>query len=234
MAPARGAARGACACALALLLVLGLLVPTAVAYHTGSARAVGDAVSETVNLPINNWTGYTFTIGSGDRLAYDIRVTSGTAIDMYIVPPDGLNDYESDTALSFALYDEVENRMTITGTHVGTNGNAGLTTVIVDNVDFSGATPTGTVRVSVNLTRTISPGPSLLLVAGILIGVVVVIAVVALLVLKMRKKPPAAVPPMGPPPYPGTPGPYAPPPPYPPPQYPPPPYPPQGPYPPPP
>ena len=144
------------------------------------------------------------------------------AIDMYIVPPTGLKDYASDSAPTFALYHQVEDQQTITGTWAGTTQNDGTDSVIVDNVDFSGHAASGDVTVTVDLTRTPSSGPSLALIGGILLAVIIIIiALIAVVALRARKKRAMAPPPMGPPAYPGPPGPYAPPPYYPPPQQPP-------------
>jgi hypothetical protein len=228
MVAPRGASWRTVAFALFLLVALGFSVSPVAAYHMGTTKSVSLHISETVTLPTNNYTVYTFSIGSGDTLTYNIAVTSGSAIDMYIVPAAGLAAYESESAQSFSLYDQFENRMTIAGTFRGTSQNAGTDSVIVDNVDFSGAVPSGAVTVTVDLTRTIPPGPSLAVIGGILLAVVVVIALVAFLAVRARKKRAMAPPPIAPPAYPGPPGPYAPPP-YFPPQPPP-----QGPYPPPP
>src|SRR3972149_267457 len=106
-------ARRAVACGLFLLVVLGFGVSPVAAYHIGTTKSVSLHISETVTLPMNNYTVYTFPIGSGDTLTYNIAVTSGSAIDMYIVPAAGVANYQSESAQSFSLYDQFENRMTI-------------------------------------------------------------------------------------------------------------------------
>src|SRR6266540_170969 len=58
---------------LALLLTLLVLVPPASAFHQGSTQVVTFQVGENVDLPINNWTGYTFTLASGDQIQYGIQ-----------------------------------------------------------------------------------------------------------------------------------------------------------------
>ncbi|GEM_PF-7131158 len=228
MVATRGASWRGVAIALLLLVVLGINAPPVAAYHTGTTKSVSLQISETVTLHMNNYAVYTFSIGSGDTLTYNIAVTSGAPIDMYVVPADGLVDYESESAQSFVLYRRVENQMTIAGTFVGTSQNSGTDSVIVDNVDFTGAVPSGDVTVTVDLTRALPTGPSLVVLGGIALVVIIVIALVAVLTLRAREKRAMAPPPMAPPAYPGPPGPYAPPPYYPPQQ------PPQGPYPPPP
>lgn len=222
MVAPQGAAWRAAAIALSLFVALGIGVPSVAAYHTGTTKTVSLHVTETVTLTVNTYAVYTFSIASGDTLAYSLTVTAGTPIDMYIVPPNGLTAYESDSAPSFALYHQVENQRTITGTFTGTTQNDGTDSVVVDNVDFSGYLASGDVTVTVDLTRTPASGPSLALIGGILLVVIIVIALVAIVALRARKKRAMAPPPpMGPPPYPGTPGPYGPPPYYPPPQQPP-------------
>ena len=63
------AARRAAACAgqsvLLLLIVSGLVVPTSSAYHTGIVMMAGP-ISETITLPRNNYSGYTFAMGNGE------------------------------------------------------------------------------------------------------------------------------------------------------------------------
>ncbi len=189
---------------LTLIVSLGLGTPPAAAHHTGSSHAVDTSVSETVTLPENNWTAYTFLIGSGDRLTYNVQVTNGSQIDMYIVPPDGLVDYASETALSFAYFEEAEHRTSASGVYVGNSARAGYTSVILDNVDFSGAMPAGPVTLTVTLTKELAQGPSALVVGGIVIAIIAAIAIVALVLLRRRKRAAAAPPPMSvPPPYAG-------------------------------
>jgi hypothetical protein len=226
MVAPHGAAWRAVAIALSLFVGLGIGVPSVAAYHTGTTKVVSTHVSETVTLAMNTYAVYTFSIAVGDTLTYGLTVTTGSPIDMYIVPPLGLTNYESDTATSFALYEQVENQRTIAGAFTGSAQNRGTDSVIVDNVDFSGAMASGNVTVTVDLTRTPAGGLPLALIGGILLAVIIVIALVAVVALRARKKRAMAPPPMGPPPYPGPPGPYGPPPYYPPQQ------PPQGPYPP--
>jgi len=221
MVAPQGAAWRAIAFALSFLVALGVGVPSVAAYHTGTTKTVPLHITETITLAMNTYAVYTFSIASGDTLAYSLTVTAGSAIDMYIVPPTGLTDYASDSAPTFALYHQVEDQQTITGTWAGTTQNDGTDSVIVDNVDFSGHAASGDVTVTVDLTRTPSSGPSLALIGGILLAVIIIIALIAVVALRARKKRAMAPPPMGPPAYPGPPGPYAPPPYYPPPQQPP-------------
>src|SRR5439155_9094522 len=120
-------------------------------------------------------------------------------IDMYIVPASGLADYINDSAPRFFPYQWNENRTTIVGTFGGTPQNAGIDAVIVDNVDFTGAMPSGDVTVTVELTRTLRSGPSAAVLGGILIAVVIIIALLLVVALRARKKRAMAPPPMGPP-----------------------------------
>jgi hypothetical protein len=211
--------------ALLVLFLLEVVVLPADAYHTGVVTVAGLRISETIVLPRNNYAGYTFALGIGDRITYDIRVTSGGPIDMYVVSADNLQKYRNDSSVAFFPTLRVENRTTISGAYTATASTAGPNTVIVDNVDLSGAVPTGLVTVSVNLTRESPQGPSPVLLGGVIVAVVIGMAVVVVLVLRARRKPAGNPPPS---PYPGAPGPNVPPP------YVPPPYTPRGPYPPPP
>ncbi len=195
-------ARWAVAFAMAFVVVVAFDASPVAAYHSGNVKSVSLHISETVTLPNNTYAGYTFSIGTGDKLTYNIVVTSGSPIDMYIVPGAGLSDYESESAQTFSLYVRAEGRSSVTGAFTGTSGNAGIDTVIVDNVDFSGAVPTGNVTVTVDLTRELPPPPSLALIGGILLVAIIVIAFIAFLVVRARKKRSEMPPPTAPPPYP--------------------------------
>ncbi len=202
---------------LVLLVALALAAPAA-SPHEGLTWPMTTSINEIIDVPINNYTAYMTVLSTNERVVYDVRVTSGSNIDLYILSAVGFGLYAGDQ--SFQRLAQVESRRVITGEY----GTTGQIFIVVDNVDLSGAMPTGRVTVSVNLSRTsASPAPvfSPLLWAGIGIAIVVVAVVIVLAVLLSRRKP--AVPPT--PPTPGTPPPYG--------QYPPPqPPPPSGPYPP--
>jgi hypothetical protein len=219
------AAGGAGLSALLLLLVSGLVVPPVGAYHTGLVTDAGLQISETINLPRNNYSGYTFAMGNGDRITYNIRVTSGGPIDLYVVSADNLQKYQNDSSVSFSPRLRVENRTTMAGVYTATAQTAGANTVIVDNVDISGALATGSVTVAVSLSREPPQGPNPFILGGVIVAIVAGVAVIVALILRARRRPTLNPPP---PPYPGAPGLNAPPP------YVPPPYPPRGPTPPPP
>jgi len=196
-----------------LLLATALLTPatSVVAYHTGPIKAVASEISETLTLPRNNYSGYTFTLGRGDRIVYDVRVNRGTGIDLYIVSATDLGFYRSDSGVRFYWLDAVEAQTVISGVFMADSRTAGADTVIVDNVDFSGAQPYGPVNVSVNLTREVAPAPSPWPVVVLVFGVGIAVAVLVLLAVRMRKNPSSVPAPPYPSPYGSPPRPYAPP-----------------------
>src|SRR5439155_21503877 len=102
-------------------------------------------------------------------------------------PASGLADYINDSAPRFFPYQMNENRTTIVSTFSGTPQNAGIDAVIVDNVDFTGAMPSGDVTVTVDLTRTLPAGPSAAIIGGILLAVIIIIALIAVVALRARK-----------------------------------------------
>ncbi len=174
------------------------------ATHQGTVHPGGSGVLTTVTLPADNWTAYTFEMNAGDVLTYDVRVTSGTPIDVYIVPDVGLAAYANDTSVQFLEYADETNQRNISGTF----GNvAGVVAVIVDNtaIGQGGADPTGPVTVSVDLAKTsnLYLGGVILLACGV---VLLVIAAVVAVVLQRRKARAAPAPP--PTPYGAPPGPY--------------------------
>src|SRR5256712_2402895 len=194
---------------LLLLIVSGLVVPTSTAYHTGIVTMAGLPISETITLPRNNYSGYTFSMGNGDRITYDIRVTSGGPIDLYVVSADNLQKYRNDSSVSFSPRLRVENRTTMAGVYTATAQTAGANTVIVDNVDISGALATGSVTVAVSLSREPPQGPNPLILGGVIVAVVAGVAGIVAPILRAPRRP-APHPP--PPPYPPAPRPYPPPP----------------------
>jgi len=181
--------------ATAGLLAIAAAAPPTAAYHQGTVRPGGDAVSTTVTLPVNNWTAYTFEMNAGDTLTYDIRVLAGTPIDLYIVPDVGLAEYASDTSVQFLEHAHETNQRNISGSF----GNvAGVIGVILDNTDIGqgGADPTGPVTVSVSLVKSsnLYLGGLILFACGV---VLLVVAAVVALVLQ-RRKAAAPAPPPGP------------------------------------
>jgi hypothetical protein len=193
--------------AVAALLALTVLAPASSGHHLGVVKRVDAAISETITLPVNNWTAYAFDMNAGDTLAYDVSVTSGGAIDLYIVPDVGLAAYANDTTVQFLEYVEVTNNRTFGGTF---GGATGFVAVIVDNtnVGSGGATSTGPVTVSVHLVKSsgLFLGGLIFLTCGV---VLLVVAVIVALVLQRRK---ATVLPPPPAPYGTPPVPYQPPP----------------------
>src|SRR3972149_6894742 len=72
---------------------------------------------------------------SSNRVLYDIRVPSGTEIDLYVVPQSGFVVYQDDASPLFAAYDLVENSLVIQGSFTGATGKGFC---IVDTVDLRG------------------------------------------------------------------------------------------------
>jgi len=179
--------------ALITIAALALLAAPAYGYHKGTEKAVDSAISETVPLPLNNWTAYTFNLNLGDAIKYDIRVTTGGPIDVYFVPPDGLQSYANDSALQFRLYLDLVNNRTFAGSFGGATGSV---SVLLDNTNFTqgGVDATGAVTVSVGLekTSTLFLGGVLFILCGV--GFLVV-ALVVLVVLRRRRAPAAPPPP---------------------------------------
>jgi hypothetical protein len=181
--------------AIAGLLAIAAVAPPTTAYHQGTVRPGGAAVSATVTLPVNNWTAYTFEMTAGDTLTYEVRVLAGTPIDLYIVPDVGLADYANDTSVQFLEYAEETNQRNISGSF---GSVAGVIGVILDNTDVGqgGADPAGPVTVSVSLVKSsnLYLGGLILLACGV---VLLVVAVVVAFVLQ-RRKAAAPAPPPGP------------------------------------
>jgi hypothetical protein len=195
MAGIRSTARRLALVALAVLLLAGTGVPPASgSHHAVAEKAVASSITETVVLPENNYTVYTFSLWIGETITYDIRVTNGSAIDVYFLPPDGLNDYASDLAVQFRLFQQIPNARTFQGTFGNASGDV---SVVIDNVDLAvgGATPEGSVTVAVDLHK----NPSLVyLGAAALIAVGVVLLVAVAIVARRRARRPAK--PAAPPP----------------------------------
>src|SRR2546428_4314383 len=67
------------------LLALAVLAPASSGHHLGIVKPVGAGISETITLPVNNWTAYAFDMNAVDTLAYDVSVTTGGGLDLDIV-----------------------------------------------------------------------------------------------------------------------------------------------------
>ncbi len=187
---------------LALLLTLLVLVPPASAFHQGSTQVVTFQVGENVDLPINNWTGYTFTLASGDQIQYGIQSTSNE-IDVFFFDAAGLAQYRADPPQSTQAISSILNRTQFAGVFGAATGSV---TVVIDNVDFSGAVPLGTVTVQVALVKLTGGAPNNdffaglvalgLILCGAAIAIIVIVIVVIVLLVTRRERPPM------PPPYP--------------------------------
>src|SRR2546428_7302094 len=59
------------------LLAMAVLAPASSGHHLRIVKPVGAGISETITLPVNNWTAYAFDMNAGDTLAYDVSVTTG-------------------------------------------------------------------------------------------------------------------------------------------------------------
>src|SRR2546427_8643287 len=124
------------------LLGLAVLAPAATGHHQGVVKPGGSGISETITLPVNNWTAYAFDMNAGDTLAYDVTVTTGGGIDLYIVSDVGLAQYVNDSQVQFLVYTQISDNRTVGGTF---GGATGYVAVVVDNTDVGhgGAAPTG-------------------------------------------------------------------------------------------
>ena len=182
--------------AVALLALTALAAPAT--GFQGTVQRVGTAVTETVTLPVDHWTAYLFEMNAGDTIAYDIRVTVGSPIDVFIVPDIGLADYANNTKVQFLEYLDFNNQRNVSGSFGGAAGGVGF---IVDNTNVTqgGADPTGLVTVAVTLERSsnLYLGGLIFLGCGVAL---LVIAVVVALVLQRKKAASAPPAPYGPPP----------------------------------
>ena len=184
--------------AVTLLAVTALAVPAA--GFQGTVHRIDTAVTETVILQIDNWTAYLLDMNAGDTIAYDLRVTAGSPIDVFIVPDIGLADYANKTKVQFLEYLDFNNQRNVSGSFGGAAGGVGF---IVDNTNVtqSGADPTGPVTVAVHLERS-----SNLYLGGLIFlgcGIALLVSAVVVALVLQRKKAAAAQPaPYGPPPTP--------------------------------
>lgn len=178
-------ARLASAAVLVFLLAIGAM-PLAGAHHSGTSSNPGLTVSETITIPVNNYTAYHFFLQSSEQIQYSLQVVSGSNIDLDILPPAGFEEYANHPVVTFHFLQLVENRQTIQGSYVGAIGQV---TVVVDNVDLRGATPTGPVTVSVNLSKIGPPAPPLIF--FVVMGIVLAVVTILIIWVWTRKKPKA-------------------------------------------
>ena len=182
------AARWAILAVAFALLAAVPAAPPAAAYHTGTLRPMGASVNETVVIPVNNWTAYDTNLTSKDVVTYDIQVTNGSEIDLYILPPSGYTQYQDHVSQSFTYLDYRENSLRFQGTFTGASGRA---IFVLDNIDFSGAVPRGNVTVHVGLIRTGAPPGSLPLDSLLLCGPLLAVAIItplAVMLYNRRKR----------------------------------------------
>ncbi len=192
-------ARRAVLLAVAGLLVAGLAAPSALAYHTQVAEtAVASSITDTVIIPLNNYTVYTFSLWIGETITYDIRAANDSLVDVYIVPPDGLDDYRSDLSAQFRLYERLENQAAFRGTFTLASGDV---SIVIDNTDFvpGGAIPFGAVTVAVDLHK--NPSLVYLGAVGLILFGVALLAAVAVLARRRARRPAKPSPPPPPRPY---------------------------------
>jgi len=188
-------------CALLLTAIFAIPAPAS-GTHRGTVTSVSLTVSENnLAIPFNNYTGYTFFLGATDQIAYSIQVLTGSNIDLYFFSTTGLASYRSDPPqTSQALVSHV-NSQQFAGTFTGSSGSI---TVIIDNVNGTGATPTGEVTVQFVMSKNGSGPPSgdiftigLAICIGVIAVIVFVIVLIVYLITKANR--PAMPPPM--PPY---------------------------------
>lgn len=181
-------ARWAILAVLFALVAGGPTVPLVTAYHTGTLHPMGASVNETVAIPVNNWTAYDTTLTSTDKVAFNVQVTSGSEIDLYIVPPGGYAQYQDHSSPVFSTYRSLENSLRFQGTFGDVSGRV---IFIVDNVDFSGARPHGNVTVRVFLARIETTTPVQgegLLFCGLLLAVSIITPIAAVLYNRRKKR----------------------------------------------
>lgn len=194
---------GACL-ALVLAALLVASVPAA-GYHTGTITPASLTVNENVSLPINNYTGYTFSLGLADSIAYSIQ-SGGDNIDVFFFNATGLAAYRAEPPSSSQAILALTNRIQFVGTF---DLAIGSITVVIDNVDFSGAMPSGTAFVQVAMSKSGgSPNTDFLggllllglVICGAIIAVIVIVIVAIVLLVTRRQAPPMPPPPPYPPP----------------------------------
>src|SRR3989442_15839434 len=93
--------------AVAGLLGLAVLAPASSGHHLGIVKPVGAGISETITLPVNNWTAYAFDMNAGDTLAYDVSVTTGGGVALYTFPDRGRARYVNDFPVPFLVHTQI-------------------------------------------------------------------------------------------------------------------------------
>ena len=183
-----------------LVLLIALVTAAPAAAPTGTTWPMLTTVSETITVAQGEYYAYMTVLSTNERVVYDVRVTTGTNIDFYILGQVGFGLYAGDQ--SFQRLVQVENTRTAAGEYITT----GQIFLVVDNADLSGAMPTGSVDVLVNLQRTSVPATSLLspvlwIGIGILIAIIAVVVVVAVALSRKKSGAPQPPQPAAPPPY---------------------------------
>ena len=169
-----------------LVLLIALVTAAPASAPTGITWPMPTSANETITVAQGEYYGYMTVLSTNERVVYDVRVTSGSNIDFYILGQVGFGLYVGDQ--SFQRLVQVEDTQTAAGEYT----TVGQIFLVVDNADLSGATPTGSVTVSVNLQRTSLPATSLMspflwMGIGLLIAIVVVVVVVALALSRKKK-----------------------------------------------
>ncbi len=75
MTEPRRVARRTAVLAAVLLLGAGLGAPTARGFEEVAAKAVASSITETVAIPAENYTVYSFSLWIGETVTYAIQVT---------------------------------------------------------------------------------------------------------------------------------------------------------------
>lgn len=190
--------------ALVLTAILGLSSPAA-ATHTGTVSPATIVADNGVVLDMDEYIGYTFTLGVGESITYAIQVLTPSTpnIDVYFFSASGLAAYRSDPPATTQAITSLEDRDQFGGTFTG---GTGAITVILDNVNGTGVATTGQVTLQVGISSSGgAPNPDLfsgIIALGILlcVGVIAIIVVVIVLIIYLAtraNKPP--MPPAGPP-----------------------------------
>ena len=165
--------------ALFLTAFLTVLAPAA-AYHTVTVtNETGTVADNTVVIPMNHSRGYTYILAAGGTIQYGIQSASGN-FDLFFFDSAGLVAYRTDPPQSTQAVESYLDNNQFGGLFTAASG--GSYTVVIDNVGFSGAVPTGTISVQVGLVRS-GGTPSTDMFSGILaIGLAICIGIIAIIV----------------------------------------------------
>ena len=193
--------------ALALTALLGLSPVSAT--HTGTVGAATTVSDNGVNLAVDEYVGYTFTLSGGESIVYAIQVVTGDNIDVFFFGASGLATYRAEPVDASQAISSFTNDNQIGGTF---SAATGAITVVIDNVNGTGVAPTGPVSVQVGITTSGGAPPStdlftgiiaagILLCAGVIVLIVVVIVVIIWAITRGSRPPmPPPQPPYMPPP----------------------------------